>query len=168
MKKTIFALAFSLCLAGGNALATEAASIAYVDHTGNRFIVFDPATRHMSYQGTADVNESGDLGGGYSDCSTDRFLCVSFGWKVAVPIADDLPPEWDFGSVHFRTLQTLTGGDHKVWLVSVTEKADTLLHFSYSRERGIETLSNQIEEQPQYLAVTYFLLNRQGLLASPE
>ena len=165
MKKAVIALAFSLCFVGGNSLADDANSIAYVDHTGNGFIVFNPAARHMSYQGTADVNDAGDLGGEYSDCSTDRFLCVSLaGQKVAVPATDDLPPEWDFDSVHFRTLQTLTGGNHKVWLVSVTEKGDTYLHFSYSRERGIETLANQIDEQPQYLAVTYFLMNRQGLL----
>ena len=166
MKKAVVALAFSLCFVGGNSLADEATSIAYVDHTGNRFIVFDPVARHVSYQGTPDVNDAGDLGGEYGDCSTDRFLCVSLaGQKLAVPIVGDLPSDWDFGTAHFRTLHTLTGGDHKVWLVSVTEKGDTYLHFSYSRERGIETLSNQIDEQPRYLAVTYFLINRQGLLA---
>ena len=164
-EKTRLGIIFMSLRPSGNSLATEAASIAYVDHTGNGFVVFDTAAGHMSYQGTVNVNDASDLGGEYSDCSTDNFLCVSFaGQKIAVPIANDLPSEWDFGSAHFCTLQTLTGGDHKVWLVSVTEKGDTYLHFSYSRERGIETLSNQIDGQPKYLAVTYFLMNQRGLL----
>ena len=165
MKKGVLASVFSLCLLAVSALACEAKPIIYVSHTGDRFIVFDPVEGHVSYQGTANVKAGGDQGGQYANCSTNRFLFASItGHAIAVPSTGDLPSNWDFGPAHFHVLQILAGGDHKVWLVSVTEKGDNYLHFSYSRERGVETLSNQMDEEPKYLAVTFFLMGGQGLL----
>lgn len=165
MKYAVLASIFGLWLLAGSTFAFEAKPIVYVSHTGDRFIVFDPVAQHVSYQGTANIKERGDQGGQYTDCSTKRFLCASItGHAIAVPSMGDLPPNWDLGPAHFHVLQILTGGDHKVWLISVTEKGDTYLHFSYSRERGVETLSNQMNEEPKYLAVTHFLVGRNGLL----
>ena len=105
------------------------------------------------------------FGGIISDCSDSVVRCTALEAAVfAVPIGDIKSTRWTAHGVKFEVVGTYSHADANGLLISCTKDGDTFMHFSYVPNIGVETISFQEEGAPKWVAKTYLLDGRVGIL----
>jgi hypothetical protein len=138
--------------------------IQYLRQDGAQIIRADPSSEKFSF---LDVGQTrSDFGGIIDDCSTNGVRCLNLsGYQFSFPRSKTVPNEWFVGQTKFSILGRLDRSRVPVWLIQVSVKSDAYMFFSYSRERGVESISLQKEGAARDVAKTYLLTGEQGLLS---
>lgn len=161
------AVVLSTGCARGENLPPPPTQFHYVSYDGKRSIVIDQRESRVA---TISGNEARwrnlELSGGLQNCSTTEIRCVGFEslW-MAVPRGSPMPRGWRIDDYAFSIVGQLREEGQERWLVECAKGTDVYAHFSYSKARGIETISTQDEGNLPGVAVTYFLNGTVGLLA---
>ena len=87
------------------------------------------------------------------------------GYILAVPRSSSNLDTWSAGGGDFSVVGRAGSYASPVWLVKVSVKNDAYMHFSYSAQRGVESISLQREGVNADMAKTFFLVGDRGLLA---
>lgn len=138
--------------------------IRYIRQDGQQVFRIDLANDSIRF--TDANNEGGDLGGLVRNCGNDTVECLNLaGYLVAVPKAQPSSDTWFAGGAEFSVVGRADRAASPVWLVKVTVQGDPYMYFSYSAQRGVESISLQSEGVGPDLAKTYLLAGERGLLA---
>jgi hypothetical protein len=167
MRASLVAVALALFLEATTAAASRAAVVEMVSFNGKTTLRIDRGGDDFCVAGPAPASPCSDSGGGYvRDCSAGRFRCIDLGGiALAVPTSTRLPPTWVVHGDSFAVVGRADRGADAVWLIEASRRGDAYIEFSYSRARGIESVSLHSQGQPSWVAVTYFTVGNKGLLA---
>ncbi len=144
--------------------SAEMSTIDYVRQDGRQFIEVNQAEKSVKF-----VSKSGqksDLGGAVKQCGAAGAGCLNLsGYFLSVPKEGAASTSWSAGGADFTIVGHADHGDGPVWLIQVSVKGDAYMFYTFSRKRGVESISLQQEKADPSLAKTYFLVGDHGLLA---
>lgn len=138
-----------------------------VSFDGKRTISIDTKQKVFRFGPTQPVtSESKDkFGGSLKNCSGNGINCVALESIVlAVPCTAKLAAKWNAEGAEFSVVGHYWNGQRTIDLIQATKADDMYVSFSYSYERGVESVSLRESDQEAWIATTYFADGQHGLL----
>jgi hypothetical protein len=142
-------------------------SFVYLRQDGGQAITISMADRTFAF--TDPSLGKSDLGGLIKDCGRLTIRCLNLGgYLLSAPNNLAATSVWTAGGGEFSVVGQIALEHQPSWLIEVRVKGDAYMHFSYSPDRGVESISLQAEDVRHDLAKTFFLTACPGLLARTD
>lgn len=160
-------LAISPCVARSAESGSEIRYLSFDGHrelrvlsSQNRFGFFSP---DESSSGHRDL-----LGSGFKDCGNAEVKCASFG-KLLLFVPARKVKMWSqtFDGYECKDIKSFHAWRRQLMLVSCFDNGEAYIHFTYSREIGIESISFLREGASEGVATTYYLEGKSGIFGDP-
>jgi hypothetical protein len=144
--------------------SAEPSSVNYIRQDGQQIIRVDRAESSIKFTGIGSAKS--DFGGVIKECNVADIRCLNLsGYFLSAPQSGSVLNAWSAGGADFAVVGRADRGTEAVWLIQVSVKGDKYMFYTFSKERGVESISLQQEGVTPDLAKTYFLVGEQGLLA---